>query len=123
MMTIGEVLDALKKAKPDVYVRFDFGGVVPATVDSWRGIYSQAALGFEGGDYAAKPVTAAELTQRLEEAIAPGAEFVGWKGGEYRYHRDTPLHIDNRGCCTNTELTRVQVDEWGVMLHTECAEA
>lgn len=123
MMTIGEVIDALKTAKPDVEVRFEFGGLVPTTINSWRGIYSDAALGFTGGEYGASLcVTAAQMLQRLEDAIAPNAKFCGWKGGEYRYNRYTPLHIDNRGCCTNTELTRVAVDEWGVTLHTERAE-
>jgi hypothetical protein len=122
MMTIGQVLDALKAAKPDAHVRFAFGGIAPDAVDSWRGIYSDAALGFSGGEYAATPVTAAELIRRLEDAIAPTAEFHGWKGGEYHYDRSTPLHIDNRGCCTNTELTRVEVDEWSVTLHTEHAD-
>lgn len=122
MMTIGEVIDALKTANPEAHVRFDFGGIVPTTVDSWRGIYSEAALGFGGGEYGTKGVAAAVLLRRLEAAIAPDAEFCGWKGGEYRYNRDTPLHIDNRGCYTNTELTRVAVDDWVVTLHTERAD-
>jgi hypothetical protein len=122
MKTIGEVIDALKKADPKVNVWFAFGGMVPSTVDSWRGIYAEAALGFEGGEYASKAVTVKELLERLEAAIAPDAEFVGWKGGDYRYDRQTPLHIDNPGCCTNTDLVRVEVGEWSVILHTEHTE-
>jgi hypothetical protein len=119
MMTIGEVIDALKEADPTLNVWFAFGRMVPSTVDSWRGIYADAALGFEGGEYASKAVTVMELLNRLEAAIAPNAEFTGWKGGTYRYDRKTPLHIDNPGCCTNTELTRIEVSEDDVILHTE----
>jgi hypothetical protein len=123
MMNIGEVIDALKRADPAVDVRFAFGRLVPTTVNSWRGIYADAALGFEGGDYGhTRTVTAGSLLRLLEDAIAPGVEFTGWKGGEYRYDRSTPLHIDNRGCCTNTELVRVEVGEFGVVLHTEHEE-
>lgn len=118
-MTIGEVIDALETAGPAVRVVFDFGGVVPSTVESWRGIYAEAALGFAGGDYSsnANP-TAAGLLEVLRAAIERGNVFDGWKGGEYQYDRDTPLHVDNRGCYTNTELTRVEVGEFEVMLHT-----
>lgn len=117
-MTIGEVIDALATAKPDVRVVFDFGGVVPTRVASWRGIYAEAALGFEGGDYSANAnPTAGTLLANLRESI-DGRTFDGWKGGDYRFDRDTPLHIDNRGCYTNTELTRIDVGEFEVMLHT-----
>ena len=119
MMTIGEVIDALKTADPKHCVTFAFAGCVPTTVNSWRGIYAEAALGYEAGDYGAKEVIVKELLERLEQAIAPDAEFCGWKGGDYRYNRDTPLHIDNPGRCTHTELTRVEVGEWDVTLHTE----
>jgi hypothetical protein len=118
-MTIGEVIDALETAKPDLRVVFDFGGVVPSEVASWRGIYEEAALGFEGGDHGhSGEVTAGKLLAHLREVI-DGRAYTGWKGGDYRYSRETQLHIDNRGCCTNTELTRVEVGEFDVMLHTE----
>jgi hypothetical protein len=119
-MNIGQVIDALETADPAVRVVFNFGGVVPTTVDSWRGIYCEAALGFEGGDYASSEnPTVSTLLSNLRESIDPATYFTGWKGGDYRYNRETPLHIDNPGCCTNTELTSVTVGEFEVMLHTE----
>jgi hypothetical protein len=48
-MTIGDVLNSLKHAKPDIAVRFDFGGVSPTKIDSWRGVYAEPALGFSDG--------------------------------------------------------------------------
>lgn len=114
-LTIGEVIAALESASPDAPVRFDFCGLMPSTVDSWRGIYAEAALGFSvfGAD-----ATAAQLLKNLREAI-DGREFIGWKGGEYRYTSGTPLHVDNPGECTYTVIDRVEVGGWCVVLHTK----
>lgn len=118
-MTIGEVLDKLSGVSDDIHVRFDFGGVAPTTINSWRGIYAEAAIGFSSGKYGDERSTVGALRKRLLDAIQPGTTYGGWKGGEYQYSKDTPLHVDNRGCYTNTELVRVQVQEWQVVLHTE----
>ncbi len=46
-MTIGEVMDALKRAKEDMPVMFAFCGLKPTKVESWRGIYAEASIGFD----------------------------------------------------------------------------
>lgn len=117
MKTIGDLICALETAKPDVRVYFAFGHVAPTTVDSWRGIYAEAALGFTGGDYGTNGPTVAELLQRLRESI-DGREYTGWKGGEYTYNRGTPLHVDNPGNYSSTEMDRIEVSEYGVTIHT-----
>jgi hypothetical protein len=116
-MTIGEVLDAIKHAKDDAIVRFDFGGVSPTKVDSWRGVYAEAAIGFTDGEYGAPYATVKMFREELEAAIG-GRTHSGWKGGDYSYSRRTPLHVDNRGNCSNTEIERVEVEEYQVILHT-----
>lgn len=118
-LTIGEVIEALESAKPDGPVHFDFCGLVPTTVDSWRGIYAEAALGFENAEGIAP--TAQQLLCNLREAI-DGREFTGWKGGDYRYTSSTPLHVDNPGRYTNTAIDRIEVDDWRVILHTKQSE-
>ena len=117
MMTIGEVIDALERAKPDATVVFSFCGVAPSTVHSWRGIYAEAALGFEYEERGQQAPTVADLLVELRTAIE-GRTFHGWKGGEYKYDRSTPLHIDNSGCWTSTELFRIQASDYQVILHT-----
>lgn len=117
-MTIGEILDSLKRAAPDAIVKFDFGSVSPTTVESWRGIYAEAAIGFSDGSYGQHFTTVQEFREELTRAI-DGRTYTGWKGGEFRYSRDTELHVDNRGNCSNTEIVRVKVDEYEVMLYTE----
>jgi hypothetical protein len=117
-MTIGEVIDALEKASPNLPVYFDFGGIAPTDVDSWRGIYAEAALGFRDVGRVGSLPTAAELLEELRESI-DGRSYTGWKGGEYTYDRSTPLHIDNPGCYTCTALVGVEADEYRVLLRTE----
>ncbi len=117
MMTIGEVLNALEGVGDDLTVRFAFGGVSPTRVDSWRGIYAEAALGFSSGEYGDPRCTVGALRKELLGALEQSYE--GWRGGTYEYTRETPLHVDNQGCYTNTELVKVQVLEYSVVLYTE----
>lgn len=115
MMTIGQVLDSLgKAAKPDLPVYFAFGDCIPTTVGSWRGVYAEAALGFT---LHRPPPTVAQLRRELETAI-DGRTFTGYKGGEYRYTRDTVLHVDNCGICSHTEIDRIELDDYLVRVHT-----
>lgn len=116
-MTIGEVIYSLERAKPDVPVMFSFCGCSPTTVDSWRGIYAEAALGFADDGRSTPNPTVETLLKELRSAI-DGREFHGWKGGNFKYDRNTQLHIDNPGCYTCTELYRIQADEYSVILHT-----
>jgi hypothetical protein len=114
-LTIGAVITALEAAPPDASVYFDFCRCVPTAVDSWRGVYSEAALGF------ALPgchVSAAALLAELRSA-SDGRAFTGWKGGDFRYSLDTPLHVDNPGCYTSTALVGVENKEWCIVLHTK----
>jgi hypothetical protein len=120
MMTIGEVLDALENADPNGSVYFDFGGFVPEKVDSWRGIYSEPALGYTR-DYKDAINIVQGLINELENAI-DGRKYTGWKGGDYTYTRDSPLHIDNPGDCSSTEIVRVEDCGWRVVIHTTIEE-
>lgn len=46
---------------------------------------------------------------KLNDTIS-GRTYEGWKGGDYRYTGDEPLHIDNRGDCTLTGIDRIDPD-------------
>jgi hypothetical protein len=91
-LTLGELttkLDAIHdKSKP---VRFDFGGCVPRDFDSWRGSYAELALEFD----TSAPQTIAELLDLCREATA--SIFTGYKGGDYRMSRQTPVWVANYG--------------------------
>lgn len=113
-MTIGEVIDVLKRANQDMPVMFAFCGLSPTKVDSWRGIYAEASIGFdEHGE-----VTVKEMLRDLEAAIS-GKLFSGYKGGKkYLYTIDTPLHVDNYGCSTDTIIKSVKIKEYAVYINT-----
>lgn len=124
MITINELLTLLRGApKPDGKVSYAFGWCLPTTIESWRGIYAQPALGWQ--PYHActgEPPTVASLIKELEEAI-DGREFTGWKGGQYSYTGDEPLHVDNPGEVSHTVIERVEISDWGrVTLHTASNE-
>lgn len=118
-MNIGKIKQALKQANPNAVVYFDFGGCVPTTVASWRGVYSEPAIGWEGTSYSGggKAPTAVGLLAELELATS-GKIYQGWKGGDYRYDDNSDLHVDNRGCSTGTVIINVEVGEYEVVIHT-----
>lgn len=112
-MTIGELISLLETFNQGDDVYFDFCGTVPTHVSSWRGVYAEAALGWSERDGAP---TVAELIARLRSAIGQG--FDGWKGGEFIYSKDTPIHIDNPGKWTSTEISGVVGSSFSVFLQT-----
>lgn len=102
-LTIGGLISILEKVPPHSEVLYaPLGCVVPSTVASWCGIYAEPALGFK---LSPRAVTAAELLEELRGSL--NRSYTGWKGGTYYYGSEDPLHIDNPGECTNTEVARV----------------
>ena len=94
--TIGTLITVLEDIKQagggKLEVMFD-GHLYPdGTIASYRGYYEQAALGWSGK---LTDVTVDTLIEVLRGAI--GRTFVGWKGGDYEFHTDTPLWLANRG--------------------------
>ena len=115
-MRLGELIKRLKKYDSSHQVRFDFCRLVPTTVDSWRGIYAELALGFDF--YGDK--TVGDLLEELQGAI--GNTFGGYKGGTYRMDEDTPVHVDNYSECTNTEIVFIGTRYDTVILYTGIEE-
>ena len=119
-MQLGELIRILRAADTNSHVRYDFAGCVPTRVGSWRGVYSEPALGWIATGYSGvgihKNVTVGNLLMELEEAL--NTEHEGWKGGGFRYTEDSPLHIDNPGDWTSTEIDHVTVDGLELVIHT-----
>jgi len=119
-MIIGLLKENLKLAKEDFPVYFDFCNCVPTSIDSWRGIYAEPSLGWDTpAPYSGfgRPLTVKQLLDELVKATS-GEVYHGWKGGEYKYHDNHKLHIDNPGCSTDTVITYVEITGWCVILHT-----
>lgn len=101
-LTLSQFIDALEKCDKDNQVRFDFGGFAPTTFASWRGDYSQLALGYDR--LYPLPATG-ELIAKGRAAI--GQTMMGYKGGEYRMSEDTYLWADNWGESSCTAIVGV----------------
>lgn|SRR5574341_709424 len=84
--TLGHVIDWLEQQDLSLVVLDGFG-----SPHSDRGDYSELAF---------SPEPKTTLGQMLTYAkSAEGAIFLGWKGGEYRMNRSTPVYIGECGEC------------------------
>lgn len=112
-MTLGAFVDALAAAEPERSVYFDWCRLTPTCFDSYRGYYDQLALGvaLHGN------VTAGALAGAAKRAI--GTTFEGWKGGDYKMTRSTPLWVDNPGEATGTQIVGVRDDGWAIIIQTK----
>ena len=91
-LTLGAAIKELEAVEPSRYVVYSHDrSHGPGTPDSYRGYYSDLALEPD------EPITAGELLSRLRAAL--GAEFTGYKGGEFTMTADTPLWCAEYGRC------------------------
>lgn len=83
-LTLGQVIDILKKAPQDKEVRHGFGGP-----HSYRGYYD--CLGFI-------PIGHVQVKEMLYIAKrVVGRTFTGWKGGDFTMTKDTKVYLANVG--------------------------
>jgi len=117
-MTIGQLLDELRKFDQKIAVTFDFGHCYPTNIDSWRGSYDEPSIGWASDD--GQIHTVAMLINELEKSISSGSVYYGYNGGEYQYTKESPLHVDNKGICSNTGITSICEGKygWRVVIHT-----
>lgn len=97
------LIAALERCDKTARVTFDFCGVVPSCIASYRGHYDHLALGW-AVDAPTPPVS--EIVQLLRGAI--GKRFDGWKGGTYLMGPATPVWVDRPGQCTSTAIVAVE---------------
>lgn len=119
MITIGELLEKLHAVQDNkAMVVYDFCGIIPTKINSWRGVYAEPALGWKVWSYKDTDVMVSTLVEELEQAI-DGRMYFGWKGGEYFYTKDSPLHVDNPGESSDTAIFDVLDCGWQVILITK----
>ena len=101
-LTMGQLIDELRKChNQDAKVRFP-DGMAPGEARSYRGYYED--LAFEPGDpQRGWNVTVRQLLARCEDLI--GSTMTGYKGGEYRILRDTPLWMSHWGEVSDIAIT------------------
>lgn len=123
-MTLGEVIDELKRAEPGATVQFDFCYTAPTTVASYRGYYNELAIGWQPATHDAESGTywplASTILERLEDAV--GKTFEGYKGGDYTMDRGTTLYVANWGDSGGTVISRIDHEYGTVILNTTRSE-
>lgn len=123
-MTLGAIIDAVKcsmsipvaefvKSPANRSVCFDWCGRTPDGLDSYRGIYSDLAIGIGGP----RAVKAADFLKECENCV--GATFSGWKGGDYLMGRDTPVWVADPGESHRWGVCGVECDNWQIVLRTK----
>lgn len=127
-LTLGQIIEKLEKCgltygedNGPKQVDYDFGTAIPTTLDSWRGSYSELALGYklsgyDNNDEHFAQTTAENLLSELKSAI--GKEFTGWKGGEFTMDEDTPVWVANSGNSGDTGIIDVVDNGWRIILMT-----
>lgn len=97
-MTLGELIDNLKRLDPSLVVEHGF--VEP---HSYRGYYDELAF---------EPARGMSIRSMLEAAeSAVGTTYEGYKGGEYTMHEHTPVHLALYGT-TGEPITSHLVALW-----------
>lgn len=115
-MTLGSLIDALKRCKPESEVSFNFASARPSNhIASYRGFYEDLAIAWSDGSQACLEVR--DLLKILESCV--GRTFEGYKGGSYTASRDTALWVANWGCAGSTAIVGVKEKYGTTILLTE----
>jgi len=126
-LSLGELISKLEAIPPTwksyeeedepKRVYFDFGYLHPTHLMSWRGSYEELAIGFSEDDEAP---TLEKFLGDLKSAL--GKEFTGYKGGEFKMDRLTPVWVANYGNSGETGVSGVEDRECNVILLTSSFE-
>jgi hypothetical protein len=112
-LNLGELVDLLKQVERDeqTTVMFDFCGLAPDKIRSYRGYYEQLSVDYREGITLLEP-----FISDLDLAI--GQTYEGYKGGEFTMHRGTPLWVSPYGRAETTVITGIMKHYNTVILKT-----
>lgn len=92
-LTLGELIlkvDAVEDKAKGIF--FDDTNIRPTGVGSWRGSYRELAIRYDSDS---DGMTAAEFLDTLRDAN--GRTFKGYKGGDFKMGKTTPVWVANYG--------------------------
>lgn len=113
-LTLGELINLLKMANPQFYVRFGTSDVrLPTKLHSYRGIYEHLALGYDDKS----DITVFSLVEILNQAV--GKKFNGWKGGQYTMTYKTPIWMANANESDGKIITGLRFEDGGIILEVD----
>lgn len=111
-LKIGNILDQLKLCSQEAEVEFDFCGMTPKDLISYRGYYEDLCITPD-----IEPITVAELVEKIEKTI--GTETYGYKGGTYRVYPDTTVWVSRHGRADEVVIRKIhQANPFEVVLIT-----
>jgi hypothetical protein len=111
--TLGQLIADLEVLDQDKPIRFNFGYFTPCGIGSWRGSYSELALGYD----TKSEWKVSDLFAACRDAL--GKTFMGYKGGEYTMSRTTEVWIDNYGEASSTGLVEIIDVGWQYVLRAD----
>lgn len=98
IITLGELIEKLKNVPQDLPIYFDFCGLTPDGIDSYRGYYDQLAVGWKEDE----DPKVSDFLKTCEEVN--GQVLSGYKGGNYKMGLDTNVWVSNWGRCAGTAI-------------------
>lgn len=101
---LGVLIKELELQPQDNYLRYDFPFYPDLNVDSYRGYYSDLAIGYDNQ----VEFKVSELLLVLQNCV--GKTFEGYKGGQYVMDWRTPVWVANYGHSTDTGVTGIIKD-------------
>jgi len=115
---LGSLIRALSVCGPSLPVRFFFQDdttrVPNGKIHSWRGVYSELALGWHPED-SGTVCTVSDLLKVLRSAVWKA--FPGWKGGSFVMTSRTLMHVDEPGEYTDGYISAVTYFDGMVYIH------
>lgn len=123
-LTVGELLDRLGAIgsylsfydeECPLRVRFDFVHLTPVGLGSYWGYYEDLAL-----HYGQEPCHLGLFHQSVSDVV--GTCVTGWKGGNYRVKRETPVWVANPSEAGGLALVGVERRESTVYLLTKIVD-
>jgi hypothetical protein len=105
-MSLGQLISSLERLSPVAFVSYDWWGLKPTTILSYRGFYDDLALGVNQDG---ETRTAAQLLTECRAAL--GADFEGYKGGNYRATTETALWASEYGQVSGIIITGLNTDD------------
>ena len=115
-MEMHQLLAALGTRPADQGLCFDFDGVMPTGLSSYRGFYEHLAVEY-GHDSPECRRTVGEFVTLLRSAL--GQTFEGYKGGTYRMGMQTPVWVGSWGHCNSTAIVGICEAQHWCILKTE----
>jgi hypothetical protein len=112
---LGQMIDAceaLVDGRDGTEVVFDFCGAGPTGINSWRGSYAELAISYEIDC----GMSLGKFLTMLKGAN--GATFDGYKGGEYRMDRGTPVWVANWSRSGNTGVVGLRDCGYQIVIDT-----